>query len=174
MRADSFITSPSWPVSTRPSLPFIEVASMKRTSPPAPVTDRPVATPDGRALGRLLEEALAPEGVAQLLDTELDRRGCLAGRDPRRRLAQERPELALEVPHARLAGVLGHDGAQHVVRDLHLVLAQAVAIALARPQVAACDRDLLVGRVPVEAHDLHTVEQRGRDRLRHVGGGDED
>ena len=45
MRADSFITSPSWPVRTMFSLPGIEVASMKSTSPPVPVTDRPVATP---------------------------------------------------------------------------------------------------------------------------------
>ena len=45
IRADSFMTSPSCPVRTRPSLPFIEVASMNSTSPPAPVTDRPVATP---------------------------------------------------------------------------------------------------------------------------------
>jgi len=49
MRADSFITSPSCPVSTRP-LPleppdFITVASMNSTSPPAPVTASPVATP---------------------------------------------------------------------------------------------------------------------------------
>ena len=45
MRADSFITSPSWPVSTRPSLPFIFVASTNSTSPPTPVTASPVATP---------------------------------------------------------------------------------------------------------------------------------
>ncbi len=147
---------------------------MKRTSPPAPVTDRPVATPgDRRALGRLLEEALAPEGVAQLVQADLDRGRGLAGGDLRRGLPQQRPELALEVPDARLAGVLGHHGAQHLVADLHLVLAQAVAVALAWPEVAARDRDLLLGRVAVEAHDLHAVEQRRGDRLRHVGGGDE-
>src|SRR5437763_13733779 len=49
MRADSFITSPSCPVRTRP-LPLAEpdlmaVASMNSTSPPAIVTERPVATP---------------------------------------------------------------------------------------------------------------------------------
>ena len=41
----SFITSPSWPVSVRPFLPDIWVASMKSTSPPAGVQDRPIATP---------------------------------------------------------------------------------------------------------------------------------
>jgi hypothetical protein len=88
-------------------------------------------------------------------------------------LPEQRAELALEVPDARLAGVLGHHGAEHVVADRHLVLAQAVAVALARPQVALGDRDLLLGRVPVEAHDLHAVEQRRGDRLGHVGRGDE-
>jgi len=78
---------------------------------------------DRRALGRLLEEALPPEGVAQLVDADLDRGGCLAGRDLRGGLPQQRAELALEVPDARLAGVLGHDSAQHVVANRHLVLA---------------------------------------------------
>ena len=49
MRADSFITSPSCPVSTRllppDPPPFIAVASTNSTSPPAPVTASPVATP---------------------------------------------------------------------------------------------------------------------------------
>ena len=43
--ADSFITSPSWPVSTSCPLPFILVASMNRMSPPTGVQARPVATP---------------------------------------------------------------------------------------------------------------------------------
>jgi hypothetical protein len=45
--ADSFITSPSWPVSrSRTSLPpGIAVASMNRMSPPALVRARPTTTP---------------------------------------------------------------------------------------------------------------------------------
>ncbi len=39
------MTSPSCPVSTRPPLPAMDAASTKRTSPPAPVTASPVATP---------------------------------------------------------------------------------------------------------------------------------
>ena len=58
-------------------------------------------------------------------------------------------------------------------RDADLVLAQAVALALARPQVVARDRGLLGHRVAVEADDLHAVQQRAGDGLRHVGGGDE-
>ena len=42
--ADSFITSPSCPVSTRPS-PGADVASTNSTSPPVALTASPVATP---------------------------------------------------------------------------------------------------------------------------------
>jgi hypothetical protein len=42
------------------------------------------------------------------------------------------------------------------------------------PEIAACDRDLLVDRVTVEADHFHAVEQRAGDRLGHVGGSDED
>ena len=44
-RADSFITSPSWPVRIRVPLPGIAEASMKRMSPPVGIQARPVATP---------------------------------------------------------------------------------------------------------------------------------
>ena len=48
IRADSRMTSPSWPVRTRRSpgpSACVALASTNRTSPPAPVTARPVATP---------------------------------------------------------------------------------------------------------------------------------
>ena len=61
-----------------------------------------------------------------------------------------------------------------VVGDLDLVLAEAVALALPRPEVALGDRDLLVDRVAVEADHLHAVEERPGDRLGNVGGRDED
>ena len=152
MRADSFITSPSWPVSTRSPFPDISVASTKRTSPPAPVTARPVATP-GTAVriaaswknfwrpraSRTWSSSIATG--ASVLPEAI----CVAV------LRRQGPELALEVADARLAGVLGHDRADHAVGDRHLVLAQAVALALARPQVALGDRDLLVDGVAVEA-----------------------
>src|SRR5262249_36961591 len=44
-RADSFITSPSWPVRVSEPPPAIFDASMKSTSPPAGVPARPIATP---------------------------------------------------------------------------------------------------------------------------------
>ncbi len=43
--ADSFITSPSWPVRVSLPLPGMRVASMKRMSPPTGVQASPVATP---------------------------------------------------------------------------------------------------------------------------------
>ena len=43
--ADSFMTSPSCPVSTSEPLPGMRVASMKRMSPPTGVQASPVATP---------------------------------------------------------------------------------------------------------------------------------
>ena len=41
----SFITSPSWPVSSSRPPPGVRVASMNRMSPPTGVQARPVATP---------------------------------------------------------------------------------------------------------------------------------
>ena len=43
--ADSFITSPSWPVSVSFPVPGINVPSMKRISPPTGVHASPVTTP---------------------------------------------------------------------------------------------------------------------------------
>ena len=57
-RADSFMTSPSWPVSVSEPVPAIRDASMNSTSPPAGVQARPMATPGsfGALLHLLVEE----------------------------------------------------------------------------------------------------------------------
>ena len=114
-----------------------------------------------------------PSASRTCSSVEPHRRLDLRAGDLGRRLAQDRPELALELAHARLAGVLRHDELQQLVGDRDLVLAQAVALTLARPQVVARDRGLLGDGVAVEADDLHAVQQRAGDRLRHVGGRDE-
>ncbi len=44
-RADSRMTSPSWPVRMKSSRPSMRVTSMATTSPPTSVTTRPVAAP---------------------------------------------------------------------------------------------------------------------------------
>src|SRR5262249_27241086 len=118
-----------------------------------------------RALRRLLPEPLPPERVAHERLVDDDRWLRVAGGDARRRLPQPLAELALELANAGLACVLGHDQLDQLVRDLDLVLAQPVALALAREEVAAGDRDLLIDRVAVEADDLHPVEQRSGNRL---------
>ncbi len=71
-------------------------------------------------------------------------------------------------------GVLRDDRLDHLVGDRHLVLPEAVALALPRPEVPVRDRDLLVGRVAVEADHLHPVEQRPGDRVGLITGRDED
>ena len=98
----------------------------------------------------------------------------LVGGDLRRRLPQHGAELALELADAGLARVLGDDELDALVRDRDLVLAEAVALDLARPQVALRDRDLLVGRIPVETDHFHAVEERAGNRLGHVPGRDEE
>ena len=50
--ADSFITSPRWPVRVRRPLPFMIEASTKSTSPPVAVQARPVAIPTASFLSR--------------------------------------------------------------------------------------------------------------------------
>ena len=128
----------------------------------------------GRALRRLLEELLPAERLAHHRHVDGDRRLRRARRDARSRLAQQRAELALELPHAGLAGVVVDDEPQDRVVDRHLVRPQPVALDLPRPQVAARDRHLLGDRVAVEADHLHAVEQRPGNGVGDVGGRDEE
>ena len=95
------------------------------------------------------------------------------GRDLRRDLADESPELALERSDAGLTGVAADDRADHRVRDRDLVGRETGSLELAGQQVAAGDEDLLVLGVAVEADELHPVEQRSGDRVGDVGRGDE-
>ena len=67
MRADSFMTSPSWPVSVSWLPPAMRDASTKSTSPPTGVQARPIATPGSlRAVLHLLVEVT--RRAEQLLD----------------------------------------------------------------------------------------------------------
>src|SRR5216684_4259565 len=133
--ADSFMTSPSWPVRIRLPWPFeavVAVASTKSTSPPTPVTARPVATP----------------GTDVRAATSLSNLGL--PRNSRTRCC-----------------VISTGGVSA------LVVLQSRLLDLALHQVVLRDRDLLLLRVAVEPDELHAVQQGRRDRLRHVGGGDE-
>ena len=55
-----------------------------------------------------------------------------------------------------------------------LVGLQAVRLELPAHEVTARDLDLLLLRVAGQLDDLHAVAQRARDRVEHVGGGDEE
>ena len=110
IRADSFITSPSWPVRTKPSLP-VHRGRLDEQDVAAGAGHREAGR-DARQrgpLGGLLEEALPAERLADRVGVDRHRRLGLAAGDPRRRLAQHLAELALEPADAGLAGVLGHD-----------------------------------------------------------------
>ena len=127
------------------------------------------------AVGRLEEEVRPSEPLSHIADRRR-RSGAVAltGGELGRRLAQQSPDLALEVPHAGFPGVVGHDGSQRLVDDLDLVVTQRRPRELAiRPGGGLRDRDLLVLGVAVEPDDLHAVEQRTGDRVEHVGGRDE-
>ena len=157
-----------------PVSPSIRVASTKRTSPPVPVTARPVATP-GTAVRSAAScqkrwRPRASRSCARSIGSAAPRRRRRSGW----RSCGAACRVRARAGGPRLAGVLGDDRLDHLVGDLDLVLAEAVPLALPRPEVAAGDRDLLVDRVAVEADDLHAVEQRPGDRLGDVAGRDED
>src|SRR5262249_40907186 len=116
------MTSPSWPVIVSAGSPDMAVASTNSTSPPVPLTARPVATPGPRRGARCLgeeppstqrlphERRVAHDGLrlARLVLTE-------PLHEARGHLAQELPELALEIAHARFTGVVGDDQPEDVV-----------------------------------------------------------
>src|SRR5262249_19560335 len=64
--------------------------------------------------------------------------------------------------------------AESLVGDLDLVRADAVGLELPLDQIAPRDLELLLRGVAGEADDLHAVAERAGDRVKKVGGGDED
>ena len=169
------MTSPSCPVSTSPPFPAIEAASTNNTSPPTPVTARPVATPgNSRTRRRLVKELRSPERFTHGRHIDDNWLGLMAGGHPRGSLAKHGAQFAFQLTDSSFTSVISHDQAQHVVVRRHIVHTQAVSFHLARPQVPAGDRDLFVGRVAVEPDDFHPVEERCGNRIRHVGRCDEE
>ena len=156
--------------------PCIAVASTKSTSPPVPVTARPVATP-GTAVRSAAswKNRCRPSASRTAGSSIVDRRLGLAGGDARSRSCAAACRARARAGGRRpRACTRRRSSSSSSSRDRDLVLEQAVALALARPEVAARDRDLLVDRVAVEADDLHAVEQRAGDRVGDVRGRDED
>ena len=147
---------------------------MNSTSPPTGVHARPVATP-GRA-GAPANLGVEPLPAEQLADPRLGHGHLALGAalgDLARDLAADAADLALELAHAGLARVIGDDHAQRRVGERDLALGQAVALDLARDQVALGDLELLLLGVAGELDHLHPVAQRPGDRVQRVGGGHE-
>ena len=124
-------------------------------------------------LCRFRLEARGAEAGDQIVFADLDSAGAAVG-DAHRRMAQDGTDLALEIAHARLAGVAGDDPAQRRLRDAALFELQSVLLELARDQVANRNLDLFGFRVAREPDDLHAVEQRTGHGIQHVRGSDED
>ena len=115
-------------------MPGMDVVSMKDIAT-HPMTDGPVADArHGRALSGLLEEALAPEHVANHVTLDRDRVFAACRRDVGRGLSQELADLAAEAAYAHLAGVFG-DHLARLVGDLDLLVAQPVLLQLPGPQI---------------------------------------
>ena len=110
-RADSFITSPSWPVIVSVPVPAIRDASMNSTSPPAGVHARPMATP-----GSLVRSSISSSRNVGAPSISVTTIGVIvSGRlgafgPPARGLAAERADLPLEVADAGFARVAVDDG----------------------------------------------------------------
>ncbi len=141
------------------------VTSIVSTSPPAPVTARPVARPGiGARVASSGRKRTPSEVLLQVGLVDHDRRRLAFG-DALRGLARDLAELTLERTHTGLSGPPRDDRVERRVGDVELVVAQPGLLPLAREQVVLRDRDLLVLGVTVELHDLHAVEQRAGDRL---------
>ena len=70
--ADSFITSPSWPVKVSPFFPFMDVASINKSSPPAWVQASPMATPGVEVLAFVSDITLTGPRYLTILPTLID------------------------------------------------------------------------------------------------------
>ncbi|MNK67791.1 hypothetical protein D3C87_871360 [compost metagenome] len=89
-------------------------------------------------------------------------------------LAAETGDFAFKVAYAGLAGVLGDQHVQGLVREVELACVEAVLLDLLGNEVAAGDLALLRMGIAGELEDLHPVAQGGKDRVEHVGGRDEE
>ena len=120
-RADSRITSPSWPVRMKSSLPGIRVTSTATTSPPTSVTTRPVAEPIWSSFS---SSPYSKRGgprysfsfLASTVDLALATLGHLPGD-----LAHDVGDLALEVADAGLLGVGLHELDHRLVGEVDVL-----------------------------------------------------
>src|SRR5581483_2886877 len=96
----------------------------------------------------------------------------LSFRQTPRLLAADGADVALEVAHAGLAGVVADQVTHGFPRELNLLSGDPVLLDLPRDQILKRDMDLLFLRVALQFDDLHAVAQRLSDGIEHVRGGD--
>ena len=120
-RADSRMTSPSWPVRMKSSRPSIRVTSMATTSPPTSVTTRPIADPVwSSASSSPYSKRCGPSRSASFFGVD-DGLALAALGDLPGDLAHDVRELALEVPDAGLVGVRADELGHRLVGDLDVL-----------------------------------------------------
>ncbi len=111
------------------------------------------------------------EVFAELL--RRDAHALLPAADFAGRLAADGRDGALELAHARLAGIPADQGEHGLVREAHHALFHAVLLPLLWQQVAPGDLKLFIFHVALQLYDLHAVEKRPGDRVGRVRGRDE-
>src|SRR5918999_1725346 len=148
--ADSFITSPSVPVSCTFPRPPSALTSTSSTSPPAVVYARPVATPTrSSSVNSLGSYGAVPSSRLR----SAFRRADL---DPvTRQLPRHASDPPLEFPHAGFARVGVHDCWYHVRFPRHRIGLEPVLPQLLRREEASRDRVLLLVEVARQANDFH-------------------
>ena len=160
-RADSFITSPSDPVSVRP-VPAIRDASTKSTSPPAGVQASPMATPGSWCALPFPRRGSSAHRASRRRRAGDGERLLVALGPPPRGLSADRPDLAFEIADARFARVA----------ENHLPQAPSVKVSVrtsgrgsspACDEVIARDLQLLLLGVAGQLEHFHAVAQGRRN-----------
>src|SRR5262245_38455489 len=121
----------------------------------------------------LEREAFGAEHLGQIFDSDDHGRRVAFG-EAQRDAARQTPDGAFELAHARLARVAPDDVAQSLVGQYELLIRQPALFQLARDEVAVRDLHLLLRAVTAQPKHLHAIEQRRRNRVGGVGGGDEE
>ena len=135
--------------------------------------------PDGDSgvLGALLHFLVEETGGAQHLDDDLaghDQRVLVALRAAPCRLSADRADLALEIPDTCFTRVPENHRAQPVVGEAQRLGCEAVVGHLLGHEVLARYLELLDLGVAGKLEHFHAVAQRRRNRIQHVGRGDEE
>ena len=161
--ADSFITSPSEPVSSSLPLPSTTATSACKISPPTEVQARPLTTPTEVLLLHLVVLIfLRAKHLFHHFGADVAAL-ALAGDDHLGALAAQRSDLPLQGAHARLADIVVDQVVQRLVIDAAVAAVEAVTLNLFWRQVALCDLELFLAGIAGQLDDLHAVIQRSRD-----------